>query len=60
MKISAGCDVPYNEHIEQSVADASEELIEICGGSDNLPCLVEGVCGTEEDALIYLEDVGDS
>lgn len=49
------CSVPYNDTLETQVASASATLVNICQG--DLACLIDGVAGTEEDAMAYLQDV---
>ena len=48
------CSAPYNA-LETQVSSASAALVSIC--QDDLACLVDGVAGTEQDALAYLQDI---
>lgn len=54
----SACRVPYDPDIEDAVAAASAELLNLCG-ADNLPCIVEVVCGDLDDVLALLEDEAD-
>ena len=49
------CSAPYNDALETQVSSASAALVSIC--QDDLACLVDGVAGTEQDALAYLQDI---
>ena len=49
------CLAPYNDALETQVSSASAALVSIC--QDDLACLVDGVAGTEQDALAYLQDI---
>ena len=49
------CDAAYaSQSVEQLVLQADTELVAICEGS--LFCLVDGVCGTMNDAILALQD----
>ena len=50
------CFETFDPSIQESVANASDELIAICG-SDDLACLVDGVVGGPADASAYLTDL---
>ena len=49
-----GCDIPYNNAIEQAVNNAGAELVSLCAGDTG--CLVDGALGTRDDAEVALKD----
>ena len=42
------CDEPYVNKIESQVANPPQHLIDICG--ESLECIVDGLCGGDDDA----------
>lgn len=51
----SGCDETYSADIELAVGNASQEIADFCG-TNNLVCLVDGVCGNLPDALAAVSD----
>lgn len=49
------CDSGYDAAMETAIANAPQEILDICG-RENVPCLVDGVCGTLSDAVAALND----
>lgn len=49
------CDRPYlGQELENQISNAAPELVELC--NDNIICLIDGICGTLDDAVVALQD----
>lgn len=51
----SNCDLPYNTDIEDAIANAPDELIDVCAG--DITCIIDGVASGEvKDAEMDLEN----
>jgi Kringle domain/von Willebrand factor type D domain len=51
-----GCGVPYHNGLETAIANPSSALLNLCGTTSNIPCLIDGVCGGLADAQAQVAD----